>query len=427
MRKITALAFGVVAMLASTMAHAETLLDRVAIVVNEQVILESELNELIENVRTEVRNSGGTMPSDTALQTQAAERLILQKLQMQMAERMGIRIDDAYLDQAIASIANENNMPVDALRQEVTREGASWAEYREEIRKQIVMSEVQRASIQRRIYMSPQEINLLADIISQQGNQNTEYRIAHILVSLQDEEGRTDEPAARQRAERVLELARAGDDFAQLAITASSAQNALEGGDMGWMTINSMPTLFASALENQEKGHVAGLLRSGLGYHILKIQDVRGAQQATNEEVLARHILIRPSVILSENRAQQMLQEFREQVIAGEKSFAELAREHSADPGSAAENGVLQWAVPDIYVPEFRDRVRQLDLNVISEPFRTTHGWHIVEVLERRQQDVTEQLLREQAQQILYSRKFQEELDVWLQELRDNAFVDIRT
>jgi peptidyl-prolyl cis-trans isomerase SurA len=427
MRKITALAFGVVAMLASTMVNAETLLDRVAIVVNEQVILESELNELIENVRTEVRNSGGTMPSDTALKTQAAERLILQKLQMQMAERMGIRIDDAYLDQAIASIANENNMPVDALRQEVTREGASWAEYREEIRKQIVMSEVQRASIQRRIYMSPQEINLLADIISQQGNQSTEYRVAHILVSLQDEEGRIDEPAARQRAERVLELARAGDDFGQLAITASSAQNALEGGDMGWMTINSMPTLFASALENQEKGHVAGLLRSGLGYHILKIQDVRGAQQATNEEVLARHILIRPSVILSENRAQQMLQEFREQVIAGEKSFGELAREHSADPGSAAENGVLQWAVPDIYVPEFRDRVRQLDLNVISEPFRTTHGWHIVEVLERREQDITEQRLREQAQQILYSRKFQEELDVWLQELRDNAFVDIRT
>lgn len=426
MRKITALAFAVVALFYSNFSSAETLLDRVAIVVNEQVVLESEVNELIENVRRELRENGGAMPSDSALKTQAIERLILQKLQTQMGERMGIRIDDAYLDQAIASIANENNMPIEALRQEITSTGASWAEYREEIRKQILMSEVQRNSLQRRIYMSPQEIDLLAGLIAEQGNQSTEYRVAHILISLQNDEGEIDEPAARERAERVLELARDGDDFSQLAITASSARNALEGGDMGWLTIASMPSLFASAVENQPVGHIAGLLRSGLGYHILKVQDIRGTQQAINEEVRARHILIRPSVILSENRAQQMLREFREQILSGEKTFGELAREHSGDPGSAAENGVLQWAVPDIYVPEFRDRVRSQELNVISEPFRTTHGWHIVEVLERRQQDVTEQLLRERAQQILYSRKFQEELEVWLQELRDNAFVDIR-
>ncbi|RUO36187.1 peptidylprolyl isomerase SurA [Aliidiomarina shirensis] len=426
MRKITALAFGVVAMLASTMAHAETLMDRVAIVVNEEVILESELNDLIENVRSEMDTSGANAPSETAIRTQATERLITQKLQMQMADRMGIRIDDAYLDQALASIASENNLSVEGLRLEITATGASWAEYREEIRKQIAMSEVQRSSLQRRIYMSPQEIDMLMKLISEQGADSAEYRVSHILISLQNEEGEPDEPAARARAEQVLELARRGDDFAQLAVTASSAQNALEGGDMGWMSINAMPTLFANALENQEKGHVAGLLRSGLGFHILKIQDVRGAQQAVNEEVRSRHILIRPSVILSDNRAQQMLNEFREQIQSGEKTFAELATENSADTASAAQGGDLGWSTADVYVPEFRDRVARMEPNVISEPFKTTHGWHIVEVLERREQDVTEQRMREQAQQILYSRKYQEEMEVWLQELRDNAFVDIR-
>lgn len=426
MRKITALAFGVVAMLASTMAHAETLMDRVAIVVNEEVILESELNDLIESVRSEMATSGANAPSETAIRTQATERLITQKLQMQMADRMGIQIDDAFLEQALASIASENNLSVEGLRLEITSGGASWAEYREEIRKQIAMSEVQRSSIQRRIYMSPQEIDLLMNLISEQGADSIEYRVSHILVGLQNEEGEVDEPAARARAEQVLELARNGDDFAQLAITASSAQNALEGGDMGWMSINAMPTLFANALQNQEQGHVAGLLRSGLGFHILKIQDVRGAQQAVNEEVRSRHILIRPSVILSDNRAQQMLSEFREQIQSGEKTFAELASANSADTASAAQGGVLDWAPADVYVPEFRDRVARMEPNVISEPFKTTHGWHIVEVLERRQQDVTEQRMREQAQQILYSRKFQEEMEVWLQELRDNAFVDVR-
>ncbi|EGN75268.1 parvulin-like peptidyl-prolyl isomerase [Idiomarina sp. A28L] len=426
MRKITALAFGVVAMLASTMAYAETLMDRVAIVVNEEVILESELNDLIANVRSEMGTSGANAPSETAIRTQATERLITQKLQMQMANRMGIQIDDAFLEQALASIASENNLSVEGLRLEITSTGASWAEYREEIRKQIVMSEVQRSSIQRRIYMSPQEIDLLMNLISEQGANSTEYRVSHILIGLQNEEGEVDEIAARSRAEQVLELARNGDDFAQLAITASSAQNALEGGDMGWMSINAMPTLFANALQNQEQGYVAGLLRSGLGFHILKIQDVRGAQQAVNEEVRSRHILIRPSVILSDNRAQQMLNEFREQIQSGEKTFAELASANSADTASAAQGGVLEWAPADVYVPEFRDRVARMEPNVISEPFKTTHGWHIVEVLERRQQDVTEQRMREQAQQILYSRKFQEEMEVWLQELRDNAFVDIR-
>lgn len=426
MRKITALVFGVVAIWASAVATAETLVDRVAIIVDERVILESELESLIASARREIQQNNTPMPSETALRTQAAERLILQKLQMQMADRMGIRVNDAYLDQAIAQIASENNMPVEAMRQQIESSGASWAEYREEIRNQIVMSEVQGSAIQRRIYISPQEIELVTNLIKEQGTQSTEYRVSHILIGMQDEQGNDDEAGARSRAQRVLELAEQGDDFAQLAITSSSAANALEGGDMGWSPLNAMPTLFANALQGTTTGDVVGPLRSGIGFHILKVTDMRGVEQATLEEVRARHILIRPSVILSDNRAQQMLRDFREQIIAGDKSFGELAQEHSADTGSATRNGELEWAVPDVYVPEFRDRVRSLPLNQISEPFRTTHGWHIVEVLERRQQDVTEQRFVEQAQQLLYRRKFAEELDVWLQEIRANAFIEFR-
>lgn len=426
MRKITALVFGVVAIWASAVATAETLLDRVAIIVDERVILESELENLIATVRREIQQNSNSTPSDAVLRTQAAERLILQKLQMQLADRMGIRVNDAYLDQAIAQIAADNNLPVEALRQQIELTGATWAEYREEIRNQIIMSEVQGASIQRRIYISPQEVELVTNLIKEQGTQSIEYRVSHILISMQNEQGNDDEAGARARAQRVFELAEQGDDFAQLAITSSSAANALEGGDMGWSPLNAMPTLFANALQGKNTGDVVGPLRSGIGFHILKVTDIRGVEQATLEEVRARHILIRPSVILSDNRAQQMLREFREQVIAGDKSFGELAQEHSADTGSASRNGDLGWAVPDVYVPEFRDRVRSLPLNQISEPFRTTHGWHIVEVLERRQQDVTEQRFVEQAQQLLYRRKFAEELDVWLQEIRANAFVEFR-
>ncbi|WP_194757071.1 peptidylprolyl isomerase SurA [Aliidiomarina indica] len=426
MKKITALAFGVVAMLASTLATAEQLLDRVAIVVNEQVVLQSEVESMLASVRRDIEASGGRLPSDSALQTQVAERLVLQTLQKQMAERMGIRINDAILDQAIASIASDNDMPVDALRQQVIADGQSWSDYREEIRTQIMVSEVQRSAIQRRVYMSPQEISLLVDLIKQQGNQDTEYRVGHILISLQDEQGRENESLARQRAEEVLNRLNDGDDFAQLAITASAAANALEGGDMGFMSLNALPTLFANNLRDQEEGAIVGPLRSGLGFHILKIHEIRGTQRALSEEVLARHILIRPSVILSDNRAQQMLREFREQIRSGEKTFAELARQHSSDTGSAADGGEMGWAPADVFVPEFRNVVSRIDLNTISEPFRTEFGWHIVEVLDRRQQDITDQRLREQAQNILYRRKFQEELDVWLQEIRDNAYVDYR-
>lgn len=425
MRVVSACIIAISLWAASAPSLAQQFLDRVAIIVDNTVVLESEIQTLVQQVKRDSRQSNRSLPSDDVLRTQASERLISQKLQMQMADRMGIRISDAQLDQTIASIAAENNMPVDALRAQIEAEGNSWRQYRESIREQIITNEVQRASVQRRVYISPQEIDNLVQIIDEQGDSTTEYRLSHILISFQDDTGESNEQAAQQRAQAVMRRLEGGDDFAELAVTASSASNALDGGDMGWMTINTMPTLFADAVDGAQEGELVGPLRSGVGFHILKVSEVRGAETFTAEEVRARHILIQPSVILSDSRAQSMLNDFRTRILAGEASFEDLAKEHSADPGSARAGGDLGWADPAMYVPEFQERAENQEIGYISEPFRTTHGWHIIEVLERRTQDVTDQRKREQAGNMLFSRKYREELDIWLQELRDGAYVEV--
>ncbi|RUO31045.1 peptidylprolyl isomerase SurA [Aliidiomarina soli] len=425
MRVVTSWIIALSMLLASASSLAQQSLDRVAIIVDNTVVLESEIQSLIQQVKRDSRSANRSLPSDDVLRTQASERLISQKLQMQLAERMGIRISDAQLDQTIASIASDNEMTVDMMRTQIEADGESWRQYRENVREQIVTNEVQRATVQRRVYISPQEINNLVQIIDEQGDSTTEYNLSHILISFQDDSGENNESAAEQRASAVLNRLAEGDDFAELAVTASSASNALDGGEMGWMTINTMPTLFADAVEGSQAGDTVGPLRSGIGFHILRVNEVRGAEVFTAEEVKARHILIQPSVILSDARARSMLAEFREQIMSGEKEFAELAQEHSADTGSARVGGDLGWADPSMYVPEFREKAENQEIGYISEPFRTTHGWHIIEVQDRRTQDVTEQRKQDQAGNMLFSRKYREELDIWLQELRDNAYVEV--
>lgn len=425
MKVVTSCFIALSLLFASSAAIAQQKVDSVAVIVDNTIVLESEISNMINSIKRSAQQAGRSLPTDEVLRTQVVERLILQKLQMQMGERMGIRIGDAQLDQTIANIAAENELPIDAMQAQIEADGSSWRQYREELREQLVTNEVQRSQVQRRVYISPQEISNLVRMIDEQGDSTIEYNLSHILISFQNEAGEADEEAARNRVDAVMQRLQDNADFAQMAVTSSSASNALDGGEMGWMSPNSMPTLFAANIGNAQAGDLIGPLRSGVGFHILKVNELRGAQTFTSEEVNARHILIQPSVILSDNRAERMLHEFREQIINGEKSFGELAQEHSADPGSARNNGELGFTDPAMYVPEFRQRVETQDIGVISEPFRSTHGWHIVEVLERRTQDVTDQRKREQAANMLFTRKYREELDIWLQELRDNAYVEV--
>jgi len=425
MSKLVKLVVAVAFTAVTSMAVAQQVLDRVAVIVNEGVVLESEVQQLLREVKNNAANRDAQLPEDSVLRVQATDRLVMQQLQLQMASRMGITISDTQLQQTIQNIARDEGMSVDEMRGRITASGTPWDDYRESVRKEIITGEVQRAAVQRRVYISPQEISGLVNLLAEASEEEVEYRLGHILVGIRDGANADEVQETRDRAEQLLKLLNDGADFAQAAITSSSGSRALEGGDLGWMNINAMPTLFAEVVRGKKKGELVGPLRSGVGFHILKVTDVRGVEAVEIEEVKVRHILVQPSIILSERRTEEMLAEFREQILAGEAEFADLAREHSADPGSAANGGELDWSEPSIYAEEFAYRARTLPVGELSAPFKTQFGWHIMEVVDRRVQDATKRSQENRAYQLLFSRKYQEELENWQQEIRDQAYIEV--
>ena len=423
--KFLRILIGCICLSASVNVAAQTLLDKVSVIVDKGVILESEIRELVKTVKDNANKNNQALPSDRALRTQAIERLILDNLQMQVADRMGIRVSDPQLEQTIANIAQNQNNSVDQLRESIRKAGLDYENYRESVRKELITGEVRRANVRRRIYITPQEISTLVSLIEEQGNEQAEYRLGHILIGFPPEPTDDDITAARNRADKVLNLLNSGSDFAKIAIASSSGPKALDGGDMGWLNINSMPTLFAEVIQGKETDNLIGPIRSGAGFHILKIMETRGVEVAKLEEINARHILIKPSIILSEQKAQSMLLEFKAQILEGTAQFADLAKKHSEDPGSAIKGGDLGWADPNMYVPAFKDALMQLAKDEISEPVRSVHGWHLMQLLDRRVDDITDRKKQDKAYQLIYNRKFAEETDAWIREMREEAFIEV--
>lgn len=400
-------------------------LDRVSIVVNDGVILKSEIDALVNRVKQRSIASNQELPNDRVLKTQATERLIDNLLKKQMAERMSMRIGDTQLDQTISNIAAEQKLSLDEFKAQLAKEGLDFATYRESVRDDILLGQVERIAVRRRINISEQEVINLAEQIKQHGQSNTKYRLGHILISHNGDESTDGLKAARERADRVIELLNDNGNFKRIAITSSSGPKALEGGDWGFMNINEMPTLFTDAVKGKGKGDVVGPFKSGNGYHILKILDLQGQQQMDVNEVNAKHILIKPSIILSDQRAKEMLEGFIEDIKAGKATIEELAKEHSDDPGSAIKGGELGWADPSVYVPAFKNTLAQLEQDEISAPFKSSHGWHIVKLLGKRKVDATEQFIKNRAHQLLFNRKFSEESDAWAREMRSSAYIEI--
>jgi peptidyl-prolyl cis-trans isomerase SurA len=422
----------VVALLISSFLSIKTeaapeLLDSVSVIVDQGVVLESQITELIAVVKRNAMLNNQSLPSDRALRTQAIEKLIIDNLQTQMAERMGIQISDPQLEQTILNIAQGENMKIAQFREKVSQEGVTYDTYREEIRKELILGEVRRANVRRRVYITEQEINILVNLIDEQGDEQAEYNLGHILIEFPPEPTDTEIEQAKTRANKVIELLNKGSDFAKIATASSGGSQALEGGDMGWMNINSMPTLFAEAVQKKSKDDLIGPIRSGAGFHILKVKDLRGIEKVEIAEVNARHILITPSVILSDEKAEKMLKEFRGQILAGEADFAALAKEHSADPGSALKGGELGWADPNIYVPEFIATLTKLEVDEISDPVRTQYGWHLMQLTGKRVGDATQKRKEEKAYQLLFQRKFAEDSEVWLREIRASAYIEVLT
>ena len=408
----------------SSMAQ-EVMLDRVSVIVDQGVVLESEIAALVKEVKRNAEANNQELPSDRALRTQAIERLITKNLQLQMAERMGIQISDPQLEQTIGNIAANQNASMEQLRTQLAAEGIAYDDYREDIREEIIMGEVRRANVRRRVYITPQEIDTLMGLIEQQGAEQAEYRLGHILIGFPADPTDEDIQASRERAEKVISLLESGSDFTKIAIASSSGNEALEGGDMGWLNINAMPTLFAEAVQNKEVDSLVGPIRSGAGFHILKVVDTRGIEKVTVQEVNSRHILVKPSIILSEDKAKDMLAGFKADVIAGEAEFEELAKEYSEDPGSALRGGDLGWSNPDNYVPAFKDALANLEPGEFSEPVRSVHGWHLIQLIERRVDDATDKRKEEKAYQLIFNRKFAEETENWLREMRDAAYIEV--
>ena len=400
-------------------------IDAIAAIVEEDVILASELVERLRMVQEQIQASGTQMPPQDVLVSQIMERLIIENLQLQEAERRGVTVDDETLTNAVGEFASNNNMSIEQFAQRLAADGRNYIEFREQIRKEIMMQRLQRGIVNRRVAISDQEINDLLNSPYYKELLSDEFRVGHILLSIQ--EGSDEDTVARAEAEAdiiVTEL-RQGADFAEMAISTSSGSRALEGGDLGWRKAPALPSLFAEQVVALKVGEVADPIYSGSGIHIVKLLDQRGAGVQTEQQALLRHILIMPSEIRTNEQAEAVIDGLYAQLLDG-ADFAELAIENSEDPGSALNGGDLGWTSGDEFVPAFQAALAATPTGEMSPPFESQYGWHILEVQDRREQDMSQEARRNMAVQILHGRRFEEELEKWQKELRDEAFVEIR-
>lgn len=402
----------------------EEILDKVAAIVNAGVVLESEVQALLKSIKQQAEKSNQALPSDKALRTQVMDKLINDSLMVQIGERMGVQVSDAQLDQTIANMAKENKLTLPQFRQMIISDGEDYEKYRENIRTELISGEVRRNSVRRRIYISPQEVSNLLDLMKEQTNNDVEYHLGHILIEFPSDATQADMTASKERADKVIELLNSGSDFTKVAIASSGGANALEGGDLGWKNINEMPTLFSELIDGKNKDTVVGPIRTGLGFSIVKVLDIRGRQIVEVEEVKASHILIKPSIILSEAKAEAQLQGLLDKITAGDATFEELAKEYSEGPTSV-RGGDLGWADPKSYDPAFKDALATMKVGEYHKPFRSSFGWHIIQLNDRRMVDATSQMNKNRVYQILHNRKFSIESARWIKETRDEAYIEI--
>ncbi|MTD41055.1 peptidylprolyl isomerase SurA [Erwinia sp. CPCC 100877] len=416
-----------IALAANTAFAAPQVVDKVAAVVNNGVVLESDVNGLMQSVKLNARQAGQQLPDDNTLRHQIMERLIMDQIILQMGQKAGVQISDEQLDQAIANIAAQNQISVDQLRSRLAYEGLDYATYRSQIRKEMIISEVRNNEVRRRITILPQEVEQLSKQIANQNDASTELNLSHILIPLPENPSSAQVSEAGQQAASIAEQARSGADFGKLAITYSADASALKGGQMGWGRIQELPSIFAQALSTAKKGDIIGPIRSGVGFHILKVNDLRGqTQNISVTEVHARHILLKPSPVMNDQQARQKLEQIASDIRSGKTTFSRAAKEFSEDPGSANQGGDLGWAMPDIYDPAFRDALMRLQRGQLSAPVHSSFGWHLIELLDSRKVDKTDAAQKDRAYRMLFNRKFAEEAQTWMQEQRASAYVKIQ-
>lgn len=415
-----------IALVTNTTFAAPQVVDKVAAVVNNGVVLESDVNGLMQSVKMNAQDARQQLPDDATLRHQILERLIMDELVLQMANKMGATVSDEELNQAVSNIARQNNLTLAQLRQRLAQDGMNYNTYLSQIRREMLISEVRNNEVRRRVTILPQEVDALAQQIGSQNDSSTELNLSHILIPLPENPSSAQVDEAEKQAANVVDQARSGADFGKLAISYSADQQALKGGQMGWGRIQELPSIFAQALSTAKKGDVVGPIRSGVGFHILKVNDLRGQSKSVSvTEVKARHILLRPSPVMSDAQARQKLEQIAADIKSGKTTFAAAAKSFSDDPGSANQGGDLGWATPDIYDPAFRDALLKLNKGQLSAPVHSSFGWHLIELQDVRNVDKTDAAQKDRAYRMLLNRKMSEEGQSWMQEQRAGAYVKI--
>lgn len=404
-------------------AHAEeVLLERIVALVNDDVVLSSELEAEIASVRENLRQRNVRIPPEPALREQVLDRLIIQTLQRNVAERRGIRVDSATLDAAVRRVAERNRLTLPQLRDALAERGMGMAAFRDQLQRDIVSNRLRQQVMDQRVDVTDQEIQ---QFIERNRSLDRDYRLSQILISIPEAASDDAIDAAREQAEAVVDRLEAGESFARVATAASDARNALEGGDLGWVPASRLPATAAEAIRELEPGERTALLRTSAGFQIYQLEDTRGSSQAIVEQAQVRHILIQPNEVVTDRDARMRLESLRSRIQSG-GDFADLARANSDDPTSAGDGGMLGWIDPSNLPEPFREAISGLAQGEVSGIFRTRGGWHIAEVLGRRERDTSEAIARNEAEQAILERKRQEETELWLRELREEAYIEKR-
>ena len=408
----------------ANIANAE-LLDRVIAVVEDDIIMASELEKRTAYIKKDFARRGATLPPKEILEQQLLERLILESIQIQLAERYGLRVDDNALNQTLVRIASQNNMTVAQFQEKLLSSGESFDYIREQVRKELLFSQVRQQTVGRRVKISAQDIKTFLASEQAKLELGEEYRLSHILLQLPQKTTQTDIATIRKKADSLTKALRNGANFAQLAAQNSRGQKALEGGDLGWRKAAQLPTLFSDIVAKMSKGDVSMPIRSASGFHIIKLTDQRGSKVIMVKQTQVRHILIKPSEIRTESESKDLAIKVRQSIIDG-TPFSEAARLHSDDPSSAHNGGKMDWVSPGTLVPEFEKTMNAIAIGKLSQPFLSKYGWHFLEVTARRNENQGPAYRENQARAALQKRRYDAELQRWLREIRQEAYVDIK-
>jgi len=401
------------------------LIDRVIAVVDSGVIMESELNQRVQDIIGRLRSEGTELPPKELLEEQVLERLIIEEIQLQIGDSAGVKISDAELNRALSMLASQNSMNLEQFKESLDANNSSYSKLRDSVRKELIIQRVQRGKVGANIEISEQEIENFLNSEEGRSKLAEQYNVQQILLSLNSEAPESKVNSTKEKGADIIRRYNEGESFEKLAATYSSDQNALEGGSLGWRKATELPTLFSDVVTKMKVGEASELIRSGAGFHIIRLAEKRGDVVKFEDQTLVRHILVQPSEIRSEKQTKDLMNEIYQKLVDGE-DFKQLARQYSEDPGSKMEGGELGWSAPDTFDPAFEGVMNSADIGEVSTPFQSSFGWHILEVLDRRNEDISDDVRKNRAYSIIFNRKFEQELQRTLIELRSESYVDIK-